>query len=225
MVEKSRDAEQAKAAILKAARRLFAERDYAAVSIRDIAAAAGVSHGLLQHHFGTRQQLVAAVIVSEIAEFAATPRTLPDGAADDFERLRAELSAGMTRFRDYALLILRAELAGAEPEKLLDPHAQTPAKMLASSIRRLQAGTAHRPGALDPDLVAAYVMAGFFSFQAMAPWLMASVGLEPRDYEARLDEIVDISVRLVALASGVSPEAGEPSSASAPEGAGGGTRD
>jgi hypothetical protein len=80
-------------------------------------------------------------------------------------------------------------------------------------------------GALDPDLVAAYVMAGFFSFQAMAPWLMASVGLEPRDYEARLDEIVDISVRLVALASGVSPEAGEPSSASAPEGAGGGTRD
>jgi AcrR family transcriptional regulator len=224
MVEKTRDAERAKAAVLKAARRLFAERDYSAVSIRDIAAAAGVSHGLLQHHFGTREQLIAAVIGSELAEFAATPRTLPNGAADDFERLRAELAASMTRFRDYALFILRAELAGAEPEKLLDPDARTPAKVLASSIRQLQARTAPRPGGLDPDLVAAYVMASFFSFQAMAPWLMTSVGLEPRDYEARLDEIVDISVQLVALASGVVTQAWEQAPASAPEGAGGGQR-
>jgi AcrR family transcriptional regulator len=224
MVQKTRDAERARAAILKAARRLFAARDYAAVSIRDIAAAAGVSHGLLQHHFGTREQLIAAVIESEIAEFAATPRTLPDGAADDFQRLRAELAAGMTGFREYALLILRAELAGAEPEKLLDPEVRTPAAMLAASIRHLQARV--QPGArgLDPDLVAAYVMATVFAFQAMAPWLMTSVGLEPRDYEARLDEIVDISVRLIALASGATAEAWKPAAASTPEGAGGGRR-
>lgn len=222
MTAKTRDAERSKAAILEAARRLFAERDLSTVSIRHIAAAAGVSHGLLQHHFGTREQLVAAVMASEIARFSAIPRTLPEGAPEDFERLRAEIRASMTGFREYALLILRAELAGAEPEKLLDPEVRTPAEMLAASIRHLQARVQPGAGGLDPDLVSAYVMATVFAFQAMAPWLMTSVGLEPRDYEARLEEIVDISVRLVALASGFTAQPRERPVAPAPGGPAGG---
>ena len=74
--------------------------------------------------------------------------------------------------------------------------------LLAASIRDLQAGTAPAPGGLDPDLVSAYVNASLFAFATMAPWLMTAVGLEPRDYEARLDEIIDISVRLIALSVG-----------------------
>ncbi len=203
MNPKTRNAERTKAAIIGAARLLLAERDFSAVSIRDIAQAAGVSHGLVQHHFGTREELVAAVIRSEIDGFAATPRALPAGAtAADLEPLREELRAGMTRFRDYALLITRAELAGAEPERLLDPAVPTPAMLLAASIRELQARTAAPPGGLDPDLVSAYVNASLFAFATMAPWLMTAVGLEPRDYEARLDEIIDISVRLIALSVG-----------------------
>jgi len=198
---KTRNAERTKAAIIGAARLLFAERDFSAVSIRDIAQAAGVSHGLVQHHFGTRERLIAAIVQNEIDELAARPRALPAGASD-LERLRVELKAGMTRFRDYALLITRAELAGAEPERLLDPAVPTPAMLLAASIRELQARTAAPPGGLDPDLVSAYVNASLFAFATMAPWLMTAVGLEPRDYEARLDEIIDISVRLIALSVG-----------------------
>ena len=74
--------------------------------------------------------------------------------------------------------------------------------LLAASIRELQARTAAPPGGLDPDLVSAYVNASLFAFATMAPWLMTAVGLEPRDYEARLDEIIDISVRLIALSVG-----------------------
>ncbi len=225
MSPKTRDTERSKAAILEAARRLFAEGDFSAVSIRDIAEAAGVSHGLVQHHFGTREQLVAAVIRSEIDEFAATPRALPeDATADDLERLRDELKAGMSRFHDYALLVMRAELAGVEPEKLLDPEARTPAMALAASVRHLQARTAPRSGRLDPDLVSAYVNASIFAFAAMAPWLMTSVGLEPQDYEARFDEIVDISVRLIALASGFGAEVWERPDAAGPGGTVGGQR-
>jgi len=200
---KTRDAVRTKTAIIDAARRLFAERDISAVSIRDIAQAAGVSHGLVQHHFGAREELVAAVVQDEIDEFAARPRALADGAtADDLERIRDNLKAGMTRFRDYALLVMRAELAGVEPERLLDPAVPTPAMLLATSIRELQARTAPAPGGLDPDLVSAYVNASLFAFATMAPWLMTAVGLEPRDYETRFDEIIDISVRLIALAVG-----------------------
>jgi AcrR family transcriptional regulator len=207
MSTKTRDAERTKAAIIEAARRLFAERDISAVSIRHIAAAAGVSHGLVQHHFGTREQLVAAIIRDEIERFAATARALPaDASAEDLERLREQLKAGMAGFGDYARLIVRAELAGAEPEKLLDPAVPTPAQLLAVAIRDLQARTSPGPGTPDPALVSAYVNAALFAFAAMAPWLLTSVGLEPRDYEARLDQIVDLSVRLIAVATGATPE-------------------
>ncbi|WP_297847363.1 TetR/AcrR family transcriptional regulator [Mycobacterium sp.] len=50
------------AAILEAATDLFAERGPAATSIRDIATRAGVNHGLVFRHFGTKEQLVGAVL-------------------------------------------------------------------------------------------------------------------------------------------------------------------
>jgi TetR/AcrR family transcriptional regulator, repressor for neighboring sulfatase len=54
--------EEVVAAILTAAADLFAERGPAATSIRDIAARSNVNHGLLFRHFGTKEQLVGAVL-------------------------------------------------------------------------------------------------------------------------------------------------------------------
>ncbi|OBF32361.1 TetR family transcriptional regulator [Mycolicibacterium peregrinum] len=50
------------AAALSAAAELFAERGPAATSIRDIAARSKVNHGLIYRHFGTKEQLVGAVL-------------------------------------------------------------------------------------------------------------------------------------------------------------------
>jgi AcrR family transcriptional regulator len=50
----------ARARIRDAALRLFAERGIAGAAIRDIAAAAGVSPGLVRHHFGSKEALRAA---------------------------------------------------------------------------------------------------------------------------------------------------------------------
>lgn len=47
----------ARARIRDAALRLFAERGVAGASVRDIAAAAGVSSGLVRHHFGSKEEL------------------------------------------------------------------------------------------------------------------------------------------------------------------------
>jgi AcrR family transcriptional regulator len=203
MSPKTRDAERTKAAILEASRRLFAERAISSVSIRDIAEEAGVSHGLVQHHFGTRDQLVGAVIRDEIERFASAPDVLPGGSGlGDPEALRRELKAGLTRFKDFALVIARAELEGAAPETLLDPDVPTPATLLARAIRELQAEAKPGSDLPDPDLISACVNAMLFAFATMTPWLMRSVGLEPRDYEARLDEIIDVIISLIALASG-----------------------
>ncbi len=197
---KTRDPERTKGAILAAARQLLAEQDFSAVSIRDVAAAAGVSHGLVQHHFGTRSELVAAIIGQEVATFAADPWTPPPMAAgEERERLRVELRARMADFSDFARLITRAELAGAEPEKLLDPDTATPAQLLVEAIQGQQQRT--HAGTLDPAIVAAYINAATFAFATLSPWLMTAVGLEPSDYEGRLDEIVDISMLLIAISA------------------------
>jgi TetR/AcrR family transcriptional regulator, repressor for neighboring sulfatase len=54
--------EEVVAAILEGATDLFAERGPAATSIRDIAARSNVNHGLVFRHFGTKEQLVGAVL-------------------------------------------------------------------------------------------------------------------------------------------------------------------
>lgn len=63
------------AAILEAATDLFAELGPAATSIRDIAARAGVNHGLVFRHFGTKEQLVGAVLDHLGADLSALLET------------------------------------------------------------------------------------------------------------------------------------------------------
>lgn len=202
---RKRNAERSKAAIIAAARHLFAERGIATVSIRDIAKAARVSHGLVQQYFGTRKRLIAAIIRSEIEAFhkqAPPPEAIKaDGMLD---AIRERLRTGMPAFSHYALLIARAELAGFKPEEWLDHAVPTPAMVLAETIRDLQSKAPPGADRLDPRLVSAYVNASLFAFAVMSPWLMAVVGLKPEDYETRVHEIAEISMRLIALASGTS---------------------
>ncbi len=79
-----------KAAILAAARELFAERGVAGTSIRAIAGAAGVDPALVHHYFGRKDDLFLAAL-----EFPVDPRELlapvaalgPDGAGERFLRV------------------------------------------------------------------------------------------------------------------------------------------
>lgn len=203
MRPKKGNAAKTKAAITQAARRLFAEQDIATISYRDIAKAAGVSHGLLQQYFGTREQMIAAIIRSEIEEVGKLMSRNPAGQTEfTLENFRHALRSGALHFQDFARIITRAELAGVKPEKMLDPATPTPAMALADSIHNLQARLPKSSTRMDPRLVSAYINASLFAFAAMSPWLMASVGLEPKDYEAKLDEITEISIALVSLAAG-----------------------
>ena len=56
------DSDERRAQILTAARELFSERPYGGVSTIEIAAAAGVTRGLVHHYFGTKRSLYLEVV-------------------------------------------------------------------------------------------------------------------------------------------------------------------
>lgn len=62
-------ADEARLALTEAASALFAERGYHDSSVAAIGERAGVSRGLVNHHFGSKENLLTAVIQSHIYEW------------------------------------------------------------------------------------------------------------------------------------------------------------
>lgn len=200
------DSEQTKAEILAAARRLFAEHGILGVSVRDVAKEAGVTHGLVHHYFGTKEQLTAEVIKSEVARGADVLVTNPiDASPDSIEVVRRVLRHFLTEKTQSALLIARAELTGFEPEKMIPADVPSTLELMAKRFGELQAQAKPEGPHLDPALISVCVGAAVFGLITMHPWLMASVGLRPEDYEKRLDEIVEIGVAFISVVIGAAP--------------------
>ena len=77
-------AERTRRTIVRAATRLFAERGFGAVSVRDIGQEAGINHGLLRHHFGSKEGVWRAVVEEADAEYVSAMRpVLAEADADE----------------------------------------------------------------------------------------------------------------------------------------------
>jgi AcrR family transcriptional regulator len=99
---KAEQAEATRAALLAAARELFAERGYAAVGTEEIVRSARVTRGALYHHFKGKDDLFRAVV--EIVEAELTQRIAVQAAeaasgGDPLDALRA----GANAFLDASL--------------------------------------------------------------------------------------------------------------------------
>ena len=115
-----------KAAILLAAEKLFAQRGYHAVSIRQIADEAGVPLALVGYHYGPKQELFHAIFehwratIDERLALLAQARQGPHGQAQ-LERVISAFVEPVMRMRAsaegeyYALLVAR-ELSFRSPE-------------------------------------------------------------------------------------------------------------
>ncbi|GAA2558380.1 TetR/AcrR family transcriptional regulator [Winogradskya consettensis] len=80
--------------ILSCAVRLFGERPYAEVSATDIARAAGVARGLINHYFGTKKDLYLEVIRVMVTIPEVAVERLPEGD------LAIRVDASVTWFLD-----------------------------------------------------------------------------------------------------------------------------
>lgn len=110
-------AAQVRESILDAAVKLMGERGSADVALREIAREANVNHGLVHRHFGTRHDVLIAVLKrhSEIgADF------LRD--ADDIDAAINKLWAHPNMV-ESSKLVASALLGGVAPESIADGHA------------------------------------------------------------------------------------------------------
>ncbi len=78
----------------------FSRRPYDAVSIDEIAAAAGVSKGLLYHYFPSKRDFYIAVIEAAATELREV--TEPEPELGEIERLRASLDAYLAYVQQHA---------------------------------------------------------------------------------------------------------------------------
>lgn len=85
--------EETRGKLLVSARDAFARHGFAATSMDDLTAAAGLTRGALYHNFGDKKGLFAAVVDQIDAEMAARAKTLATSAGTLWEGLLAEGSA------------------------------------------------------------------------------------------------------------------------------------
>ncbi|MEU6039064.1 TetR family transcriptional regulator [Actinomadura sp. NPDC047616] len=165
-----RDPEARRAAILAAARSVFAERGYAKATIREIAQRAGVTHGLVVLHFSTKEQLFLAAVPG--------PRDLADSVQGD--------AAGLAE-RVARAYVARMESAdGADPFIALIRSAaadQDAAKALLRAMREESVnayGTVlDRPDVPQRvDLVGAHLIGVTFSRYVLADGPLAAMSPE-----------------------------------------------
>lgn len=107
-------------ALLDAAERLFLEKGYEQVSVRGINVAAGMNPAAVNYHFGTKQDLVAALLERRLGPLWADPlvameRRLAEGRPPSVEELADLLVRPLdeltTRPRGRMLMHLLARLA------------------------------------------------------------------------------------------------------------------
>lgn len=175
---------QVVAAVLDSAEELFASRGPAATSIRDVAARAGVNHGLVHRHFGNKDQLVGAVLDHLGARLAA----LIDGGA-----AAEEIEDASER---HARVVARVILDGFPAAQM-----QT---AFPGAVRLLQ-HVAAGDGRSQSRIAVANAIALEFGWQLFGSYLRAATELELSDEEVRNAVRAEIARMLTAAGASEKP--------------------
>lgn len=181
-----RGREASTAAILDAAQELFSEHGYDAVSVRDVAARAGVSHALVHRYLGGKAELFRAVLTQRENTILAAAPDNPDLLESTSLMLRQGLEYGRSHIR----LIVRSAMSGL-------PYDRTTGRFEATErlIELAERAAASSPPSeraakdLDPRIVIACVVALFLGWGATESWLRPAAGLADTDDAELLDGI------------------------------------
>jgi len=165
-------------ALLDAANRLFATSGPADVSLRAIARAAGVNHGLVHRHFGTRDALVDRLLERIAAEWTAGVQSLDDfgRAIDTILGIPAEAEASAGTWLRLLAWSLLTDAPGRSGET---QRRYATLDLLPGMLED------HEPG--EAAITTAASLALVFGWRFFHPYLRAALHLEGESFEALHD--------------------------------------
>ncbi len=188
----------ARARIRQAAMHQFAEHGYARTTIRSIAAAAGVSPGLLRHHFGSKEELREAVDVHVVAEIRRVNDEVLEGTRRGDLRPAALSRPDLKPYRAYVVQALLDGSAAMAPifDEVVD--------LTVGWIELADKGRTNDPPAVDARTRAAVLAGMVFGVQLLAGHISRALGTDMATPEGeRLTSLALLEIYSHAL---VSPE-------------------
>lgn len=171
---------QVRASLIAAATELFAERGPSAVTVRQIAEAARVNHGLVHHYFGSKDGLIRAVL-DQLAEAAK----VEIGAHGHPASIYARGGATERHGRIVAFLLL-------EGRDLADYKSGFPSMDAVIAQYQRADGVSED----DARLRVAQIVAMVLGWQLFEPFLVAATGLDQTD-DLRTTALDDAIERLL----------------------------
>jgi AcrR family transcriptional regulator len=181
--------EEIRRVVLEAATRLFGERGPANVTVRDVAAAAGVQHSVVHRYFGTKEELFREVIAQGAREEALV---LNDPTANPEDQLRYTLAR-----TSYSRALLWASLEGWDLTQFADSESERRAMQLTQSGHLRPAGD--HPG-FDPRLVIGLLAASTYGWIAMGDRIKRQMGLQDLSDDEFIDSLSQLMMAIMALA-------------------------
>ncbi|HEU0114745.1 MAG TPA: helix-turn-helix domain-containing protein [Thermomicrobiales bacterium] len=193
--------------ILAEARARFTEQGFAAVSMQQIADAAGVNKATLYYHFTDKETLFAAVMAEELERLRAGIAAAMAGEAPLRLRLQdaAEFIFAATR-ADFGRLAaeLRQHLTADHRERLFQAH-PPPWELFRPAIAQAAAAGEIRP--VDSRQTARCFFAMVMSQVAAAKFSDADAPLRPEDAAAIVGILFDGIAPVAASAAAAAPPA------------------
>ncbi len=193
------EAERTRETVAEAALSVFAERGFAGASLRDIAAEAGTAHGLIRHHFGSKEGVWRAAVDQAIrrilADISPHIESADDPAADPVEIGRAAVRQQLDTMRRHPEIV-----------RLIMHEGVTPSPQLTYALDRfVPVGESMRP-LFERLQAAGYLLAfdsrtfflhllmaggGPIACPAVTAWVLQRSGFEALDQEAHIERFVN----------------------------------
>ena len=193
---RQRDKERTVREVLNAATRLFSIKGLHGTSIRDIENASGVSKGLIMHHFGSKENLYAAVQDSLNRKYVAWMASQRETSKDLFDSIEKGIGGSLSYLKankEFRRIVLWSYLEGQQRTTDVDK------RFTASLIEAMRTGQEEN---LVRDDVKAFILP-FIIRGAIDYWIRGEslreklLAEDQRENEILDGDFIDVLAKLI----------------------------
>ena len=197
--------DDAKAAILRAAAELMAERSPSEVTLREIAAHAGVNYGLIHRHYRTKDRLLVEIF-QEFTDYGAEQIRASESIHEAIERTFTLDAGGFARILSWVALDgVPADKTFADQSGMAVFQALI-TKEWENAEPAKGDGSPRRPE-FDPRVVSSFVMLMISVWDFFAPYMQQVDDWGDRDLDDAHREVLELMQTLVSAAAPTAPPA------------------